>query len=229
MGGLRRVRGYAYYMAPLISLTQLKTALGNPNPSAPDPKDATYTSALNAASALIRNYTGLKFEVATLPISSARKFEYDGSGFLDIDEAQKITNVTTQAGFSGATITTMTSDEWSAYPLSFPVKLWLRLADLPYGGISPEMGFTYNLDTLAYRMPMKPQIVTVTGIWGWPEIPADVQQATIWTALSIAETPRVYTQESIENYSRTRGGAVDAEPIPERAQAALMPYIIPQM
>jgi hypothetical protein len=219
-------------MDPLITLTDLKAAAGIPNPSAANPIDAKFTLALNAASTLIRAYTGLRFEAASGSISSVRQFEYDGSGYLDIDEVQNVSAITHTAGYTGSLTQSLTSDEWVGYPLNFPVKLWLTLPRGIYGrGISPEMGFTYNLDTYSgYGAgAFKPTLVSVTGVWGWPEIPADVQQAAIWTAMSIAESPRPYTQESIEGYSRTRGAGVVHDAIPERAQLALLPYIIPQV
>lgn len=217
-------------MANLITLDTLKIALGEPLVA--DPEDAKHSLAIASASSLIRNYTGLQFDVSgSSPVASPRRYEYDGSGFLDIDECQAITSVTTESGYSGmpASVVNLSVNEWSAYPLNGPVKLWLRLAENYYGVGSPEMGFTYNLDTLAYKYPFKPNIITVTATWGWATIPDDVQQAVIWTALNLAESPRPYTQESIENYSRTRGASDTEEPIPLRAQAILQNYIIPRV
>jgi hypothetical protein len=218
-------------MAPIITATELKAASGEfPNPLAPSPKDAYYSLAAESASALIRAYTGLKFEVDTEGFATERYFEYDGSGYLDIDECQAITAVTSTTGYLGSEVLGLTVDEWSSQPYNFPVTLWLRLSDNFYfRGISPEMGFRYNLDTLGYRVPSKPNIIGVTGVWGWPEIPADVRQAALWTALTIVDTPKPYNQESIADYSRTRGPEAATEAIPERAQVALLPYIIPRV
>lgn len=218
-------------MAPLITLTTLKTASGEfSNPSAPSPQDAKYTQALTSASSLIRSFTGMQFEVTASGATATPKiFEYDGSGYLDIYECQTISSVTSTPGFSGSVSRTLTTDEWAAHPLNLPVKLWLRLSTANGHGISPEMGFTYNLDKMPYMTVLKPTIITVNAVWGWPEIPDDVEQAAIWTALHLIETPKPYSQEAIENYSRTRGSESQHEAIPERAQVALLPYIIPSV
>lgn len=217
---------------PLVSLTRFKSSLANvTDPSAPSPQDAQYSNAIMAASTLVRSYTSLRFDITDeLAVSAPKDFEYDGSGFLDIYEAQTIESVSSRAGYEGATTWLMNPYQWGAYPLNSPVKFWLQLPQEFFGaGISPEMGFTYNLDTLYYKYQTRPMIVTVTAIWGWPDIPEDVQQATIWTATAITETSKPYTSESIEGFSRTRGSADDGEALPERAKAALAPYMIPRV
>lgn len=216
---------------PLITLEQLKVASGEfGNPSDPSSHDAKLEAAIIASSALIRNYTDKKFEL-TQPgdVATDRRFEYSGGGVLDIDECQDVENVSSSAGYSGSIPRDLTVDEWGLYPLNDDVKMWMRLADTWYGGISPEMGFTYNLDTLFWRIPVKPNVITVTALWGWPEIPYDVQQAATWTALSIYDTSKPYSQESIADYSRTRGADAGYEAIPDRAQVALAPYLIPNV
>jgi hypothetical protein len=217
-------------MADLITLTEFKTALGLPIQT--DPSDGKLSWHIASASALVRNYTGLEFLVTDeYAFAEDRSYEYDGCGFLDIDECQEVTAVAVQSGYIGDTTTTtsLTVNEWSAYPLNGPVRQWLRLAPNAYGVGSPEMGFTYNLDTLAYKLPSRPNIVIVTASWGWPAIPDDVKQATIITAEAMSEGNRPYTQESIENYSRTRGASDLEEPLPLRAQAILQNYIVPRV
>lgn len=214
----------------MMTLAEYKAAIGKTID--PDPSDPKITFALASASSLIRNYTGLSFEVTgPSPMATTRRYEYDGSGYLDIDECQAITGLSAESGYSGLSspVITLTSDDWSAYPLNGPVKTWIRLGIGGGFGISPAMGFNYNLDTLYDRYTIKPNIISVTGSWGWAEIPDDVKQAVIWTVSSLTETERPYTQESIENYSRTRGGADAEEPIPLRAQAVLQSYIIPRL
>ena len=218
-------------MADLTTLIRVKTLLGDPNPSVPAPGDARLSQTIAAASDLVRNYTQRTFEV-TAPgaVPTPRLFEYDGSGFLDIDDCQSIAGITVSGGYTGSPTYTLTVDEWASYPLNSPVKAWLRLPYNQWGvGISPEMGFTYNLDTLWYKGSMRPNVVTVTGLWGWPVIPDDVQQAVAWVAISLDDSPHPYQSESIENYSRTLGSEAGSEAIPDRAKAALTPYIIPAL
>lgn len=183
----------------MITVSEYKAATGQVG----DHRDAAITAAITSASALIRAHTGLEFAVSgDAPIATSRDFEYDGTGYLDIDECQAITGVTVGAS-------SLSADSWSAYPLNGPVKTWLRLAEA-------EEGF-------------KPYIVTVTAAWGWPVLPDDVKQAVVWTVTDLLETERPFTQEAIEGYSRTRSVASTEEPIPLRAQAALQVYVLPRI
>lgn len=217
-------------MATLTSIARYKASQGDLD--VPGPKDDQINFALSAASELIRAFTGLKFEVASSgSLSDTRTYEYDGGSYLDIDEATLITGVSMRSGYDiNATPTTLDTYAWGAFPLNSPVKLWLRLPAGNHGTISPEMGFRYNLDTIGFDVYQNiPAFVNVTATWGWPTIPEDVQQATIWTAQAIAMATSPYQQESIESYSHTKGPMTDMESIPLRAQAALMPYIIPRV
>lgn len=218
-------------MADLITLARLKIALGI------DPADTTdddrLGAAVSAASQLIRTYTDREFDVNTGGSSSVRSFEYDGSGYLDIDDAQSITAVeVVPVGYT--TGTPVNSGDWTAYPFSGPVFYWIRIPASPWHWGSPAMGFTRNLDQLDYWPYGGSSIARVTAVWGWPEIPADVQQATVWTALNLSDNPHLYQSESIAAYSRTysTGGGFGEQPdtaIPQKAQFALAPYIQPRV
>ncbi len=217
-------------MADLTTLTTVKTLLGIPNPNVPGPDDAKYANALEAASALVRGYAQRTFEVTEVgAVPTSRTFEYDGNGYLDIDDAHSIISVSIAGGWVGSPSYSLSLDEWAAYPVSSAVKAWIRLPQNYWGIGSPEMGFTRNMDQLWYKYPFKPSLVTVTATWGWDTIPADVQRATAWTAIELSDKPLPYQSESIANYSRTRGPNSEADAIPERAKAALAPYIIPSL
>lgn len=221
-------------MADLITLSKFKTSLPSvKNPDLPDPKDAQYSDAIAAASAMIRSYTGIDFAVVNNSAAlTDRDFEYDGSGWLDIGEAQSISQVRQHGNYYGATPWTIDAYSWTAYPLNMAVKRWLRMPQLAYG-MSPEMGFTYNLDTLASKYAQDyPSIVTVTARFGWPAVPADVQRAVVWTAQSMLDSAGgEYQSQTIANYSRTRAYAavIADDPIPPKARAALDPYIVPNL
>jgi hypothetical protein len=221
-------------MADLISLSRFKaTQPGINNPDLPDAKDIQYGAAIAAASALIRSYTGMEFNVVSASAAPAiRQFEYDGSGWLDVGEAQDITLIRQQGDYFGAQPWTIDEYQWTAYPLNSTVKRWLRMPLSVYG-ISPEMGFTYNLDTLAAKYGYDvPSIVSVTARWGWPSIPADVQQAVVWTAQSMLDSGGGdYQSQTIASYSRTKAYAqvISDDPIPAKARAALQPYIMPNI
>lgn len=215
----------------MVTLTRYKASLGgSADASTPSVNDQQYLTAITAASSLVRSYTSLRFELSENTPPSDRQFEYDGSGFLDIDEAVAVNSVSQTGGYEGAQTWNLSSYNWGAYPLNSPVKFWLQLPqDFVSGAISPEMGFTYNLDTLWYKYAQRPSIVTVNANWGWPKIPEDVQQAVVWTAQHISGTNEPYTSKSIEGYSVTRGAMDDGDSLPDRVKAALAPYIIPRV
>lgn len=221
-------------MPDLISLAELRTALGiDPTDTR---RDEQYTQAITFATRAIRNYTDRDF--ATAQVTEERTFEYDGSGYLDIDDAQTITAVSlTTYGFPD---TSLTGDQWVAMPQKrddSPVFYYLIMP----GGVragSPEMGFTRNLD-IAYmegRLPTMPRLVKVTGTWGWPEVPEDVKQAAIWTVQDWTSkaTPaggEALTAEAIEGFSRSwgnrAGSATQSLAIPNRARDLLIQYVKP--
>jgi hypothetical protein len=65
--------------------------------------------------------------------------------------------------------------------------------------------------------------VEVTAVWGWPEIPEDVQQAAVWTAAAFAEDARQITSESIEGFSRSMNTLAPTA-LPLRARDLLDQY-----
>ena len=218
-------------MADLISLERFKTSQPNITDAArPDPKDAQYSAAISAASSLVRSYTGLSFELRSAT-PTTREFFYDGSGYLDIDAATEVTAVTMRGYYANSQSWAVDQYGWMAFPLNDTVKRWIQMPPGAYGGISPEMGFTYNLDTLYQRYYSSAStVVSVTARFGWPMIPADVQQAVVWTAQTMLEGKgENYQSEAIAGYSRSKAynqtGIED--PIPPKARAALSAYIIP--
>ena len=214
-------------MADLISLADLKTAL-NIDPT-DDRKDAMYTAVIPAVSSMIRTYTGRDFGAAAA--TEARNFEYDGSGFLDIDDAATITQV--EFVVPNAANIVLTSDQWYAAPPrrdDSPVFSYIVLTSLL--GINPYMGFERNMDVLYEegRLPLVTRTATVTGTWGWATVPQDVKWAAVWTIQEWTSKPsggENLTSEAIEGYSRSwgRNGAVAASPaIPGRALDILAAY-----
>jgi hypothetical protein len=101
--------------------------------------------------------------------------------------------------------------------------------------VSGEMGFEYNLDTLmqrGYALNFEADIV-VNADWGWPVVPHDVQQATIFetvdlvsavessaeglTAKSVAEVSEAY-------FAPTGAAAAGGEPLSSRSRRLIDPY-----
>jgi gp6-like head-tail connector protein len=201
-------------MADLVTLAEVKTALGIPTGNTT--QDAKLTDAIRDASAAIRDYLDRDFET---PISGsqARTFFYDGSGVLEISDAATITSVTLDG-------VTLTSDEYTAEPAGDAPYTWLFLPERGGWNASPEMGFMRNADQFPWWATLeKPQQVVVTGTWGFATIPDTVQRAAIWTAVAFAENPRPVTTESVGDVSRTYPTAI-REGIPGRAKDILEPY-----
>jgi len=207
---VRRRRLVEVEQSDLISLQTLKDAIGIPYSDTA--RDIRLEQAIKNASAAIRTYTDRDF--GTLLETETRSFLYDGSGTLEIDDcaASSITAVTV-AG------TTISSSQYLAQPdRRSPVHYWLLINGI--NGVSPAMGFTYGLDTYDFNRPVT---VTVTASWGWPVVPDDVQQAAVYTAAAMAESPKPYISQQFESYS-VQLPAPLVEAIPSRAKSLLDPY-----
>lgn len=206
----------------LLTEPELYAALGVVAADLSPGEVSKYAFAIKAASQAIRTYTGRSFELAT-GVPTPRTFQYDGSGFLEINDAQSVLSVT---GVYGSVSRDLLGEEFLAQPYDgFPVYEWVQLMDGVWGVGSPEMGFKRNLDTLYDKLPVTPVLMTVTADWGWDEIPYDVRQAVIWTGTALSEDPNNYQSESIEGYSRSKGPFLPSEIIPQRGLAALDAYI----
>jgi hypothetical protein len=194
-------------MADLLTVDELKEFLGiQPSDTR---KDAQYETLIPAVTRLILNYTERDF--ASPLIVETRVFEYDGSGYLDIDDANTVSSVS----YSVPSLPDIAIENWTAHPLrsdDHPVYTYLMLPTLGYWGVSPEMGFERNFDVLAAegRWPTGATAnVNVTAQWGWPDVPEDVKLAASWTVKDWTTSPpsEGVTAESIADYSRSYGRA----------------------
>lgn len=215
-------------MADLITLSEYKAYAGY------DPTNTQYDSQIAAlipaASQAIRSYTGRDFGTAL--VTEMRPFGYDGSGFLDIDDCVTVTAVSlTIPGYADVPLQDI---EWIAMPPrrdDAPVYYYILMPTYGGVGISPEMGFTRNLDIMARegRWRGLPTMVNVTAQWGWPIVPEDIKLATYWTvdewiSRSAGEG---LASEAIEGYARSwsrgeQGQEVYA--VPSRARDILALY-----
>jgi hypothetical protein len=209
----------------LITLTEYKALMGVQAGNTRD--DVQIAKLIPSASQAVETYTGRSFAL-TEGAATARDFLYDGSGFLDIDDATSVTSIDFLVPNSDPR--TLDSQEWTAMPQGGPVIYYL----LVHGGISPfasspEMGFTWNADrypALMYRNPT----LSVTANWGWEEVPEDVKLATALTVkqyVGAGSNPEGLTAEAIEGFSRAWGGrtgSFTALAIPNRARDLLAAY-----
>ncbi len=209
--------------ADLITLDRLLDALNKLQADMEPQEVRKYQASIKSASAAVRAYTQRDFTVNTSRTAKVRTFEYDDSGYVDIDDAQTISSVSVIFPYSAPTYTLRT-EMWQALPYDGPVFDNIVLyGPINYGGISPEMGFTWNLDRYEGNFGGPPPAIEVTAVWGWPEIPEDVQQATIWTSAAFAEDARQVTSESIEGFSRSMN-VLAPTALPLRARDLLDQY-----
>jgi hypothetical protein len=195
-------------MADLLTLNEYKTYAGIPLSDTTN--DVQLAAMITAASRAIRNYTDRSFD--TTLITEERQFEYDGGGYLDIDDATAITGVAFTYPLLGTTdITLDATYQWRAMPYGGPVYHYV-IVPMGYYGMSPEMGFMRNLDVAARegRLSGPLPLVKVTATWGWPAVPEDVKLATLWTlddwdaGVAGPSNPGVVS-ESIEGYAVSYG------------------------
>jgi hypothetical protein len=218
-------------MADLLTLTEYKNLAGLPLTDTSG--DTQITAMLSAASLAIRNFTDRSFNTTT--VTEQRTFEYDGTGYLDIDDATVITEVALSFTLGGDQVLDSTY-QWRAMPFGRPVFYYLALSQLGWGLGDGEMGFMYNLDRAVREGLVIAQlpIAKVTGTWGWPAVPEDVKLATLWTvedwgAGEAGSTTPGVTSESIEGFSRSFGGGREGQmrqllAVPNRARDILAQY-----
>jgi hypothetical protein len=214
-------------MADLITRDEVKAILGLDLTDTR--KDPQYDEIIPLASQAIKTFTGRDFGEPT--VTEPRNFEYDGSGFLDIDDATDITALEFIVPHS--TNLVLDSDQWYAAPPrrdDSPVYDYIVLVTPT--GQSPYMGFERNTDVLYEegRLPSVTRTAVVTGTWGWPDVPGDVKLATAWTINSWTTAPDGddnLSAEAIEGFSRSWGNrtaTTTALAIPNRARDILAAY-----
>lgn len=208
----------------LVTLEKYKRAIRETSAA----NDQLHQDALDDASAAVAAYTDRDLGV---PVTTEdRTYRYDGSGFLEIDDATVVNSVrysTSSSALSEAT--------WEAKkdgPVTVPYS-YIEMA--PLRRISGEMGFRYNLDTALARGILSPETdVVVNAEWGWAVVPDDIQRAVIWTAAAYETLSESFggtlTSESVAEVARSYAfqGALQAnaqdEDLPARAKAILEKY-----
>jgi hypothetical protein len=201
-------------MADLLTTTEYKTLTGTTGTS----KDAQITALIPAASLAVLNYTDRDF--ASTEVTEDRDYLYDWSGFLKIDDCSAVNSVS----LAGSTLGAST---YLVQPFGGDVFTWI---ELPSRGLSPEMGFTYNLDVFLRERGRQAVAVTVNADWGWPDVPDDVKMATAWTVGAMMQNPAAAGQLSAESVAEVaRSYALQAaqgtpEGIPARARELLDQY-----
>jgi len=215
-------------MADLLTLNEYRDLKGTDPQNHRD--DVRIASMLGPISSMIRTFTGRNF--GSDAVTEDRTFEYDGSGYLDIDDASAINSVSVVV--PGADPYVLDSTLYQAMPprrVDAPIYYFIILPGFSFMGGSPEMGFTRNMDILAAegRLMGLPPMVTVNADWGWPDVPEDIKLAAMWTLDDFLArgSGEGLTSESIADYSRSwgsRGGMQVVSALPQRAQDILAAY-----
>src|SRR5512147_24538 len=189
--------GSAAFSSGLISLQRYQEAVGESD----DP--AAQIQAILDASAAVLAYTDRDF--AAPNVTETRTYQYDGRGILEIDDASAVTGV---AGFPALNWRAMTET-----PPTSP-RMYSYILLPKQRQLSGEMGFTANWDTILARGATVPLFdVTVTGTFGWPVVPDDVQRATI---LAAQDLQNATTKES--------SGELAAKSVAEVSEQYTIPF-----
>jgi hypothetical protein len=203
-------------VALLVDLDKYKEAIGETD----DANDNFHTEAIEDASAAVLNFTDRDF--ASDPVTEARTYNVPSSGFIiDIDDATEVLDVD---GLGSANWRAGNDGPATMHGIYTYIEYAFRHSLL--------MGFTRNEDVFGGN-PF--ETVTVTADYGWPEVPDDVQRATILTAQSfegdrsnpsgalasksVAEVAENYLQQQ-----QYQSAVDDNEPLPARARSLLLPY-----
>lgn len=203
----------------LVTLLKYQAAVG-----ATDDGDGRQTEAIEDASSAILNFTDRDFGAAS--VTEDREFVLPDTGFIiDIDDASAVTDVT---GIGGGIWRAAGEGPAATYGVSTYIEVGQNSRE------SLLMGFTRNEDR--FGNTNFDRTCTVTGTWGWPVVPDDVQRACIWVAAafenhsqnlqgglaakSVAEVSWNFSQQQ----AQLSGGRDDAQALPARARALLEPY-----
>jgi hypothetical protein len=159
------------------TLAQIKSALRIASGDATD--DALLEMAVESASRLIDAYCGRNFILAG---TATRYYNTENPYVVQIDDARSITSVETSTGLDGVYDTTWTigtaGGQGDAQPE--PINDYLGGVVWPYTRIRAIGDYTF---------PTGPEnSIKVTAVFGWPNIPVTVTQATI------LQSSRIFTR-----------------------------------
>ena len=185
---------------PALTIADYQAATGSTDAAAAQ-------IAIDDAIAALATYTDRDFD--STPVTESRDYTYRGTGFLEIDDAAEVTEVSA----------TFPIFQWYAHsdgPAGFDVVSWLELPILDRRSMESmgQMGFTRNLDKFFTRGGSYPWewTVTVTGTFGVTAVPNDVRRGLIYQA-----------QEYEKAAASDASGPVSSETVAETSRS----YVIP--
>lgn len=170
-------------------------------------QDTEISQLITRASDAIMRYCQREFK-STASAGTARKFEYRGQGYLDLApyDLQSVTLIRLDPDL--ASPYTVGSNEYRLYPVHTPQGV--------YTAIRLDPVLAYTASRWLYR------ICEVTGTWGFPSVPSEVEHATIltvnnWLKLDVTAYESVLSTD--ENELERPAG------IPSRARNLLLPFV----
>lgn len=173
-------------------------------PGGDDEQDLVIADLVTRASRLIEQTAGREF--APRPDTVTRQFNYRGGGLIDLApfDLRGVENITDYAdGLTGSPVTLTATD------------YLLEPASTVHG--------TYTAVCLP-RAGRRRRRVAITGLWGMPDVPADIEDACI-------KTVALWLRRDVSAFSRTfnldEGRTERPDALPAAASAAIRPYRAP--
>lgn len=172
-------------------------------------QDALIETLIDSVSHHILIYTNREF-VPPGTAQVAREFRYNGGGVLDLApyDARSVSQVRVDTDTSTPTI--LTTDQYRKAPVTCPDGVYTHLH---LRGVSVPP--TTTEDYPVYR------VVEVTGIWGFPAVPKNVELAANITIQYVLRTTSQFMSDEFETTAGLAGARIA---IPGAARDLLAPY-----
>ena len=171
-------------------------------PAADEEQDLIIAALITRASLAIMDYTQREFAPASS--STARTFEYEGGGFLDLAPYDIRTVTLVRMDTDEASPTTLAADEYRLYPYPSKNGVYSALRLAPY--------------VVASRARWQQRLVEVTGTWGFSAVPDDVAHQCIVT---VADWLRLNVQAFSRTFSLDEQRLDIPEDLPSSVRAGL--------
>lgn len=158
---------------PYATRATLKRRMGIPDSTTS--QDVDVDRALSSASSAINLVTGRQFGRAN--VVSARQF-YAGRSGIDVDDIYDLAGLTVDGN-------ALAVDTWTAEPLN-------GIKNGVYGWPTERLSSRYGTHPIYQFAQWPGRLVTVEALWGWAEVPADIEQACLMLAadqLKSADAP----------------------------------------
>jgi hypothetical protein len=174
-------------------------------------QDAIIESLITVASGLITNYTQREFieHSGSGSTPTARTYRYEGRGVLPLgqDDAQSVTQVRIDTDTDNPT--TLEDTQYKLWPTRRRdgVVTALHLVNIPVAQHTVQAWPIYRE-------------VEVTGTWGWPSVPVQVERACILLVMDLLSRTSSWRNNDMDDLMPSPGGTA----IPLHVRTMLAPY-----